>query len=106
MADDGLSFRSSLSVQTTMSSRQDDDENDEERIPLRTQILEVVKNCPNQTIRPAKLSQELGLSIADASASFVAYFKFVNQGHHFILKLLIMSKQWYLYSQLISNNKL
>ena len=44
----------------------DDDDNDDES--YRMQILDYIKSSPENTVRPADLSRQLGLSINDASA--------------------------------------
>jgi hypothetical protein len=80
MAEDTVPLRSSLSITTD-----DDDQfvGETETIPLRTRILQVVKSSPNLTIRPSRVSQELGLSITDASAELCGLLKVVGEGSTF-----------------------
>jgi hypothetical protein len=51
--------------------------------PLQQQILQIVKSCPNYTIRPARLSQELGISVTDASAELCGLLAAVGTGSTF-----------------------
>jgi hypothetical protein len=60
-----------------------DDDSEIEAVPLRTRILNVVKSSPNLTIRPSRVSQELGLSINDASAELCGLLKVVGEGSTF-----------------------
>ena len=76
MTDDAFSLRSSLSI-TTMSEENDTTSGTETTIPLRTSVLSIVKSSPNYTIRAAKVSQELGLSINDASAELCGLLQVV-----------------------------
>ena len=71
------SSRSALSIAATS---EDEAEDEIETIPLRTKVLNVVKSCPDNTIRPAKLSQELGLSIEDASANLCGLLRLCKPG--------------------------
>jgi hypothetical protein len=80
MGDDPLvSYRSSLSI--------DPDDEDgaftDDGPPLQTRILSIVKSCPNLTIRPARLSQELGISVNDASAELCGLLAAVGEGSTF-----------------------
>jgi hypothetical protein len=59
----------------------DDDDNDDE--PYRMQILDYIKSSPENTVRPADLSQQLGLSINDASAELCFLLRIVGKGASF-----------------------
>ena len=82
--DDGFPKRSSLSI-----SRADDgddrnaDDSSSQATPLRTQLLQVVRSSPNCTIRPARLAQELGISVTDASAELCGLLQAVGEGSSF-----------------------
>ncbi len=76
MADDPvLSVRSSLSI--------DQEEDDGDFVPLRTKILQAVKSAPDNTIRPARLSQQVGISLTDASAELCGLLQAVGEGSTF-----------------------
>ena len=70
------SFQSSFSVEN-------EDEELADSTPLQTRILQIVKSSPNYTIRPARLSHELGISIADASAELCGLLAAVGEGSSF-----------------------
>jgi hypothetical protein len=74
-----MSYRSSLSID------QDDEDGafTDDGPPLQTRILSIVKSCPNLTIRPARLSQELGISVNDASAELCGLLAAVGEGSTF-----------------------
>lgn len=87
MGDDPtMSFRSSLSID--QEDNDDNPGNDSDTVPLRSKILSVVKSSsspssPGYTIRPARLSQELGISVTDASAELCGLLKAVGEGSTF-----------------------
>ena len=74
-----------LSSTMNISSSAEAEEVDlDETESLRTKILNVVKSTgPSYTIRPAKLSAELGISIDDASAELCGLLKAVGKGSTF-----------------------
>ena len=59
----------------------DDDDNDDES--YRMQILDYIKSSPENTVRPADLSRQLGLSINDASAELCFLLRIVGEGTSF-----------------------
>lgn len=72
--------RSSVSIDGE-NEMENSDSND--ATPLRLKILELVKESPNHTIRPSKLSQKLGLSINDANAELCGLLQVVGDGSSF-----------------------
>ena len=60
----------------------DDDDHDDDE-PYRMQILDYIKSSPENTVRPADLSQQLGLSINDASAELCFLLRIVGKGASF-----------------------
>jgi hypothetical protein len=82
--DPEFSTRSSLSIDR---GDDDDDENADDlssqAVGLRTRILQVVRSSPDYTIRPAKLAQELGISVTNASAELCGLLQAVGEGSTF-----------------------
>ena len=78
---DSLSIRSSLSINADEEDREIDDNDDGPS--LQTRILDLVKSSPNLTIRPARVSYELGMSINDASAELCGLLSAVGEGSSF-----------------------
>jgi hypothetical protein len=62
--------------------------NDSDTESLRTRILNIVKSSKDYTIRPAKVSNELGISINDASAELCGLLKAVGKGSSFTFQTL------------------
>lgn len=90
--DTGFPTRSTLSISRADDdddnhrSGDDDDDNDPSSsttVPLRTQILRIVRSSPEYTIRPARLAQELGISVTDASAELCGLLQAVGEGSSF-----------------------
>ena len=50
---------------------------------LRSRILTIVKDSENYTVRPAKLSSELGISMDEANAELCGLLKAVGKGSSF-----------------------
>jgi len=77
----------SSSVRSSLSIEQDDEvmmvEEEGDVIPLRTKILQAVKSAPDHTIRPARLSQLVGISVTDASAELCGLLQAVGEGSTF-----------------------
>ena len=73
--------RSSFSVDNHNDDEEDDDFTSS--TPLQTRILQIVRSSPNYTIKPAKLSHELGISITDASAELCGLLAAVGEGSSF-----------------------
>ena len=67
----------------SITLRDEDAEEDIQTESLRSRILDVVKSSKDLTIRPGRLSQELGLSINDASAELCGLLKAVGPGSTF-----------------------
>ena len=85
---EGVEFsrQSSLSIHRADAGGEDgheDDMSSSQAIPLRIQILQVVRASPNCTIRPARLAQELGISLTDASAELCGLLQAVGEGSSF-----------------------
>lgn len=72
-----------LSIDPTEQQQQQQHEEEEEDFDLDERILSIVKACPNQVIRPSKLSATLGISIDDASAELCGLLKAVGKGSSF-----------------------
>jgi hypothetical protein len=67
----------------SMNTMESDAEERLETESLRTRILKIVKSSKNHTIRPAKLSSELGISMDDANAELCGLLKAVGIGSTF-----------------------
>ena len=76
----------------SISSGADDDNNNNnnndelQETPLEQRILEIVQSCPRNeahqiTVKPARLSAELGISIEDATAELCGLLAAVGGGH-------------------------
>ena len=74
---------SRASVQSSFSIENQEDDEFVDSTPLQTKILQVVKSCPDYTIRPAMLSHELGISITDASVELCGLLASVGEGSTF-----------------------
>lgn len=75
-----------LSVRSSLSLEQEDDYDngdDVDMVPLRTKILQAIKSTPDYTIRPARLSQLVGISVTDASAELCGLLQAVGEGSTF-----------------------
>jgi hypothetical protein len=84
--DDATASRSSMSIDADWGSETDHDRDNGGNgtaAPLRTQVLNLVKESTNYTIRPATLSQKLGISINDASAELCGLLQIVGSGSTF-----------------------
>jgi hypothetical protein len=88
MSEHEMTLRSSFSIIT--DDDDDRDNNDDltydetmDSTPLRIKVLHIVKDSPNYTVRPANLSQQLGISINDASAELCGLLQIVGEGSSF-----------------------
>jgi hypothetical protein len=79
---DNIPSRSSLAIETA-DDENDDRDDEHDPTPLRTQILALVKESPQYTIRPTTLSQKLGISLNDANAELCGLLQVVGEGSSF-----------------------
>mmetsp|Transcript_26888 Transcript_26888/g.30769 ORF Transcript_26888/g.30769 Transcript_26888/m.30769 type:complete len:632 (+) Transcript_26888:153-2048(+) len=66
---------SSVSINDPEEESVSDDSN---KIPLDSRVIEMVRNSPNLTIRPARLATELGISIDEASSELCGLLRAVG----------------------------
>lgn len=77
---------------------------DGSREALDRRILNIVRASPNNTVRPARVASELGISFTDACAELCGLLAAVGEvitGHRFILKKSMAPMSWYFPSQRI-----
>jgi hypothetical protein len=88
MSDHEMALRSSLSIiadddDDDVNGINNDDDTYTDSTPLRIKVLKIVKESPDYIVRPANLSQQLGISINDASAELCGLLQVVGEGSSF-----------------------